>query len=39
MKICTKVNLGAGYEVESDFFDDLPQVSEEANAKVSGAFE
>ncbi len=32
-----KNELGAGYEGESDFFDELPQVPEEANAKISGA--
>lgn len=29
--------LGARYRGESEFFDDLPQVSEEANTEISGA--
>ncbi|KAL0160802.1 hypothetical protein M9458_044527, partial [Cirrhinus mrigala] len=32
-----KNELRAGYEGESDFFNDLPQISEEANAEISGA--
>lgn len=32
-----KNELGPDYRDDSDFFDNLPQVSEEVNAKISGA--
>ncbi len=36
-EILYRNELGAGYRVDSKFFDDLSQVSEEANTEISGA--
>jgi len=36
-EILSKNELGPNYRCDSDFFEILPQVAEEVNAKISGA--